>query len=64
MRLSASTGIRRPPARVEDELGELGLDAVEAAILSELEERYRLSEQELDAATLELAARLEPEHRI
>ena len=49
---------------LEDELGELGLDAVEAAILSELKERYRLSEQELDAATLELATRLEPEHRI
>src|SRR4051794_32481514 len=49
---------------VEDELGEVGLDAVEDAILSELAARYRLSEQELDAATLELAARLEPEHRI
>ena len=49
---------------VEDELGEVGLDAVEQAILTELEARYRLSEQELDAATLELAARLEPEHRI
>ena len=49
---------------VEDELGEVGLDAVENAILTELEARYRVSEQELDAATLELAARLEPEHRI
>ena len=49
---------------LEDELGELGLDAVEVAILSELKGRYRLSEQELDAATLELATRLEPEHRI
>ena len=47
---------------VEDELGEVGLDAVEEAILAELAARYELSEQELDAATLELAARLEPEH--
>jgi octanoyl-[GcvH]:protein N-octanoyltransferase len=49
---------------IEDELGEVGLDAVEKAILSELGRRYRLIEQALDAATLELAARLEPEHRI
>jgi octanoyl-[GcvH]:protein N-octanoyltransferase len=60
-------GLQWDPATagcVEDELGEVGLDAVEKAILTELEARYRLSEQELDAATLELAARLEPEHRI
>jgi octanoyl-[GcvH]:protein N-octanoyltransferase len=49
---------------IEDELGEVSLDAVEKAILSELGRRYRLSEHALDAATLELAARLEPEHRI
>jgi octanoyl-[GcvH]:protein N-octanoyltransferase len=60
-------GLQWDPATagcVEDELGEVGLDAVEKAILSELGRRYRLSEQALDAATLELAARLEPEHRI
>jgi hypothetical protein len=60
-------GLQWDPATagcVEDELGEVGLDAVEKAILTELEARYQLREQELDAATLELAARLEPEHRI
>ena len=53
-------GLQWDPATagcVEDELGEVGLDAVEKAILAELEARYRLSEQELDAATLELAGR-------
>jgi octanoyl-[GcvH]:protein N-octanoyltransferase len=49
---------------VEDEVGEVGLDAVEQAILSELAGRYRLSERGLDAATLELAARLEPDHQV
>jgi hypothetical protein len=49
---------------VEDEVGEVGLDAVEQAILSELAGRYRLSERGLDAVTLELAARLEPDHQV
>jgi hypothetical protein len=49
---------------VADELGTVALDAVETAILSELGGRYRLHERELDAATLELATRLEAEHRI
>jgi octanoyl-[GcvH]:protein N-octanoyltransferase len=49
---------------LEDELGDVGLDVVEKAILSELERRYRLSDQDLDDQTLELATRLEPEHRI
>jgi octanoyl-[GcvH]:protein N-octanoyltransferase len=49
---------------VEDEIGKVRLDAVEKAILSGLGQRYRLSEQGLDATTLELAARLEPDHGI
>jgi len=49
---------------VQDEIGAVGLDAVERAILSELGGRYRLGEQDLDSTTLELATRLEPEHRI
>lgn len=49
---------------VEDELGEVELSQVEEAILSRLRERHELSEQELDAATLELAERLEPNHRV
>ena len=64
MRLSACGGIRQPPAASRTSSASVGLDAVEKAILAELEARYRLSERELDAATLELAARLEPEHRI
>ena len=49
---------------IEDELGEVDLSQVEEAILSRLRERHELSEQELDAATLELAERLEPNHRV
>jgi octanoyl-[GcvH]:protein N-octanoyltransferase len=49
---------------VEDEIGEVGLAAVERAILSALGERHELSEEELDTTTLELAARLEPNHRV
>jgi octanoyl-[GcvH]:protein N-octanoyltransferase len=49
---------------VEDEIGEVGLGEVEEAILSRLRERHELSEEELDAATLELAAKLEPNHRV
>jgi octanoyl-[GcvH]:protein N-octanoyltransferase len=49
---------------VEDEIGEVGLATVEGAILSGLGERHELSEEELDATTLELAARLEPNHRV
>jgi octanoyl-[GcvH]:protein N-octanoyltransferase len=49
---------------VEDEVGGLGLEAVESAILSELERSYELRDAELDPATLELASRLEPEHRV
>jgi octanoyl-[GcvH]:protein N-octanoyltransferase len=49
---------------VEDELGELGLAAVEDAILAGLAERYDLREAGLDGTTLALAARLESEHRV
>jgi lipoate-protein ligase A len=49
---------------VEDEIGEVGLGEVEEAILSRLRERHEVTEEELDAATLELAARLEPNHRV
>ena len=44
--------------------GQLGLAAVEDAILAALADRYDLREVGLDHATLELAARLEPEHRL
>jgi octanoyl-[GcvH]:protein N-octanoyltransferase len=49
---------------VEDEIGEVSLAAVEEAILVGLGNRYELSEEELDATTLELAERLEPNHRV
>jgi lipoate-protein ligase A len=49
---------------IEDEVGEVGLATVEEAILSELGQRYEPREVALDEATLELAARLEPEHRV
>jgi octanoyl-[GcvH]:protein N-octanoyltransferase len=50
---------------IEDELGEVGLDAVEQAIMAELGRRYELRDDEgLDETTLALAARLEPEHRV
>jgi octanoyl-[GcvH]:protein N-octanoyltransferase len=49
---------------VQDEIGELGLAPVEEAILAGLGERYELREEGLDRATLELAARLESEHRV
>jgi octanoyl-[GcvH]:protein N-octanoyltransferase len=49
---------------VEDEIGEIGLGAVEESILAQLAERYELIDQELDPETLELATRLEPEHRV
>jgi lipoate-protein ligase A len=48
---------------VEDEIGEIGTAAVEEAILAEIAERHVIREEPLDEATLELAARLEPEHR-
>lgn len=49
---------------VEDERGEVGLGQVEEAILARLRERHGLSEEELDAATLELAEQLELNHRV
>jgi lipoate-protein ligase A len=49
---------------VEGEIGEVSLGEVEEAILSRLRERHELTEEELDTATLELAARLEPTHRV
>jgi octanoyl-[GcvH]:protein N-octanoyltransferase len=49
---------------VEDEVGELSLGTVEDAILSELGKRYELSGGEPDDATLKLATRFEPDHRV
>jgi octanoyl-[GcvH]:protein N-octanoyltransferase len=49
---------------VEDEVGEADLAAVEEAILTSLSVHQELSEKELDTTTLELAARLEPNHRV
>jgi lipoate-protein ligase A len=54
----------RTAGSVRDEVGELGLAAVEDAILSGLADRYDLREEGLDRATVELAARLESEHRV
>jgi octanoyl-[GcvH]:protein N-octanoyltransferase len=50
-------------ASVEDEVSGVGLDAVEEALLSQLRGRYELVEDELDSATLELAAEFEQAHR-
>lgn len=47
---------------VADEVGELGLDRVEAAILAELGRELELVEAEVDAPTLALAAELEGAH--
>ena len=47
---------------VEDEVGGIGLEAAEAAILSELALEFELVEAELDPATLDLAARHEARH--
>ena len=60
-------GLRWDPATagsVEDEVGGLGLEPVENAILAALERSYELRDADLDPATLALASRLEPEHRI
>jgi octanoyl-[GcvH]:protein N-octanoyltransferase len=48
---------------VEDELGAADMNAAEEALLAELGARYELEDAELDAETLRLAERLEPEHR-
>jgi octanoyl-[GcvH]:protein N-octanoyltransferase len=50
-------------ASVDDEVPGVGLDAVEEALLSQLRGRYELVEDELDSATLELAAEFEQAHR-
>jgi octanoyl-[GcvH]:protein N-octanoyltransferase len=47
---------------VEDEVPDANLDAVEAAILAELDAEYTLIESEIDAETLALAERLEEGH--
>ena len=49
-------------AAVEDEVAGIGLDRVEEAIVAALGEEFELVEEEIDAATLELAERLEHEH--
>jgi octanoyl-[GcvH]:protein N-octanoyltransferase len=50
-------------ASVDDEVPGVGLDAVEEALLGQLRGRYELVEDELDSATLELAAKFEQAHR-
>jgi hypothetical protein len=49
---------------VEDEIGEVALADVADVILAVLGQRFDLSEGGLDSATLELAERLEPNHRV
>jgi lipoate-protein ligase A len=49
---------------VEDEIGEVALADVADVILAVLGQRFDLSEDGLDSATLELAERLEPNHRV
>jgi octanoyl-[GcvH]:protein N-octanoyltransferase len=49
---------------VEDEIGAVGLETVEGAILDVLGEHYRLDADELDHETLELASSLEPAQRV
>ena len=49
---------------VEQEVGALALTRIEDEILSRLGERYELSSSEPDEATLELAGRLEADHRV
>jgi octanoyl-[GcvH]:protein N-octanoyltransferase len=48
---------------VSDEVGPTTLDAVEDAVITELAKEFELTEAELDAKTLELAAGLEESHR-
>jgi octanoyl-[GcvH]:protein N-octanoyltransferase len=48
---------------VDDELEGIGVEEVERALLSALSERFELVRADLDPQTLELAERLEPEHR-
>ena len=62
-----SLGLDWDPATagsVEDEIQGVEHGSVEDAILAELARRYELDEAELDEETLELALRLEPEHRV
>jgi octanoyl-[GcvH]:protein N-octanoyltransferase len=47
---------------VADEVGEVGLDRVEEALLAGFAQRFELVDGELDAETLRRAAELEPEH--
>lgn len=47
---------------VEDEVPGTGIDEVEAALIAELGKSFRLTDAELDPATLELAAELERSH--
>jgi octanoyl-[GcvH]:protein N-octanoyltransferase len=49
---------------IAEEVGGVALATVQDAILNALAERYDLWETGLDDGTLELAARLEPEHRL
>jgi lipoate-protein ligase A len=49
---------------VEDEVARVTIGQVEEAIVAKLAARYELAEAELDAATLELAERLESDHTV
>jgi lipoate-protein ligase A len=60
-------GLEWDPATVgsvEDEIGEIDLETIEARILAALAERYELREERLDETTLGLATRLAPQHAI
>jgi octanoyl-[GcvH]:protein N-octanoyltransferase len=48
---------------VEDEIAGIEAEEVEEALLSQLHERFQLTEAQLDPGTLKLAERLEPHHR-
>ena len=62
----SALGLEWDPATagsVADEVSGVSLDAVEAALIAELGERFELEPAELDPATLALAAELEAAHR-
>jgi octanoyl-[GcvH]:protein N-octanoyltransferase len=54
----------RTVGSVEDEVGEVSVERVTAAIRSELSARHQLAEAKIDDATLALAGRLEHEHAV
>jgi lipoate-protein ligase A len=54
----------RTVGSVEDEVGEVSVERVSAAIRSELSSRHQLAEAQIDDETLALAGRLEHEHAV